>query len=88
MESSGWITSDLDIFCGNEFKTYDHDEGCLNLKFLVNPLELDGVVPQLLIVLVPSAGFENTRGKVLWDRSALVRVLRCATILTGSLSCC
>ena len=68
--------------------TYDRDEGGLNLEFLVNPLELEGVVSQLIIVLVPPASFENTRREILWDRLVLARVPMHKKAQTGSLSCC
>lgn len=53
------------LICESRVETYDHDEGSLDPEFLVNSLELDGVVSQLLIVLVQSASFENARREVL-----------------------
>jgi hypothetical protein len=49
----------------DRFETYDHNQGGFNLELLVDPPELDGVVSQLLVVLVQPASFENTRREVL-----------------------
>ena len=87
-ESSRHITSDLDVYRENPLETYDHDKSNLNLEFLVSPLELERVISQLIIVLVPPASFENTRREVLRDRSVPGRVTRRTKPLTGSLSCC
>ena len=45
--------------------TYDRDEGGLNLEFLVNPLVLDRIVSQILVVLIPATSVKNTRREVL-----------------------
>lgn len=60
-----WIGSDLGVYCKNWVDTYDRDEGGLDLELLINPLVLGGIVSQLLIVLILSASFENTRREVL-----------------------
>ena len=64
-ESSGCIASETDVCRENQFAAYDHDQGRFDLELLVDPLRLNGVVSQLLVVLVQPASFENTTREVL-----------------------
>jgi hypothetical protein len=51
--------------CEDRLETYYHDQGGFNPEFLVDSLRFGEVIPQLLVVLVQPASFENTTREVL-----------------------
>jgi hypothetical protein len=64
-ESSGCIASETDVCRENQVAAYDNDQGRFDLELLVDPLRLNRVVSQLLVVLVQPASFKNTTREVL-----------------------